>query len=109
MQQLENPTEQGGVRPGIDTQRTRSMPFDGSLELRQDAQHAIHDLGGQRGIGTAARRTAELGVERRRSPGIVLLNPMKNAGGDPSRRRNHQRSLLGLRGRARRLEGVAGA
>ena len=83
------------------------MLFDRCVERWQDAQHTVYDLGCQRGVQTARLRASELGIERWRSPGVIVHDTMQNAGGDPSSWRNHEWSLLASRGWARRLESRA--
>jgi len=79
--------------PVIDFERALGVPRERCIEVGRCPERAVYDLRGERRVDAADRPTAELGIEGRGCPRIIVRNPVQHAGRDLSGGGYHEAKL----------------
>lgn len=83
------------------------MARERGLEVGSCPERAVHDLRRKGCIGTTERATADLGVEGRRRPRVVVRDPVKHAGRDVSGGGYHSAKLTRVARAGTEIGGLA--
>jgi len=106
VKELKGSAEQCSPRPVIHFDGPPSLPCQGCIERRNHAKRAIDDLCCERRVEAAQRGAANLCIERRRGPRVVVNDAVQNASRKLSGRRNHGRTLAWLASRGTEIGGI---